>query len=497
MEKFKRVFALLIAMVLVLAMGRTVFAAKETDSGKGGDASITITLPTDSGERDEEITYSVFKVFDATTDGSAISYKINSTNGTLTTAMTKAGFFVDDGGNVHYGKFTENENGTYMVGGKKGTITDKTTLSDDALAAIAAYATDKVGDFTAKPSDGTLKIKGLQYGYYYITTTTGALVTVDSTKPDAAVEDKNAIPVAPEKKIVTSAGFVGSIDDDGAKALAQVGTTTYFSADIVKVKGATNYVFHDTMSTGLSYNNDVAVTVADDIVSASSTINTDADDETFVTTTAGSDTITVSFDNDWLAALQDNTKITITYSATVTSDALSIDYANNTATLDYGDSHTTDKDEVKVYNAKITVSKQDGDGNPLAGAGFVIKNSEGKYYKIENNVVSWVDSIDEATMYTSDGFGNVSAFTGLADGTYTLVEKIVPSGYNKTADSTFIVASHNYTSDNLQLSASVVNNAGSTLPSTGGIGTTIFYVVGAILVVGAGVVLITRRRMSA
>ena len=251
------------------------------------------------------------------------------------------------------------------------------------------------------------------------------------------------------------------------------------------------------MSTGLSYNNDVAVTVADDIVSASSTINTDADDETFVTTTAGSDTITVSFDNDWLAALQDNTKITITYSATVTSDALSIDYANNTATLDYGDSHTTDKDEVKVYNAKITVSKQDGDGNPLAGAGFVIKNSEGKYYKIENNVVSWVDSIDEATMYTSDGFGNVSAFTGLADGTYTLVEKIVPSGYNKTADSTFIVASHNYTSDNLQLSASVVNNAGSTLPSTGGIGTTIFYVVGAILVVGAGVVLITRRRMSA
>ena len=87
------------------------------------------------------------------------------------------------------------------------------------------------------------------------------------------------------------------------------------------------------------------------------------------------------------------------------------------------------------------------------------------------------------------------SFTGLANGTYTLIEKTVPAGYNKAADSTFTVAEHNYTAANLEQTAEVTNNSGSELPATGGIGTTIFYIIGAILVIGAGVVLVTRRRM--
>ena len=461
MKKMKKLFAMLIAMVMVLGMSTTVFAAATSDSGKGGSASITITLPTDNAGTDEEITYTVYKVFDATNDGtsSAIAYQIDSTNGDLTAAMTAAEFSVDSAGNV----------------------SGPDSLDADALAAIAAYATDSIGTFTAKPSDGTLTITGLQYGYYYITTTTGTVVTVDSTNPNAEVEDKNTIPGPPDKKIVDGDDFIGSIDEAGANALAQVGSTVYFEVTITKVKGATNYVFHDTMSAGLSYNDDVAVTPAGLVDN---------------TTTATGDTVTVTFDNTALAALADNTDITITYSATVTSDALSTDAANNTATLDYGDGHTTEMDQVKVYNANFTVSKEDGDGEPLAGAGFVIANADGKYYKLENSVVSWVDSIDDATEYTSDSTGAVTAFTGLADGTYTLIEKTVPAGYNKAADSTFTIAAGDYTADNLEQESTVVNNAGSVLPSTGGIGTTIFYIIGAILVIGAGVVLVTRRRMN-
>ena len=140
---------------------------------------------------------------------------------------------------------------------------------------------------------------------------------------------------------------------------------------------------------------------------------------------------------------------------------------------------------------------------------FVIKNSEGKYYKltttttgegdatVTTNAVSWVDSIDQATEYTSDAQGAVPAFTGLANGTYTLVEKTVPAGYNKAADQNFTVAENDYTATNLEQTATAINTAGSVLPSTGGIGTTIFYIIGAILVIGAGVVLVTRRRMNA
>ena len=77
------------------------------------------------------------------------------------------------------------------------------------------------------------------------------------------------------------------------------------------------------------------------------------------------------------------------------------------------------------------------------------------------------------------------------------VPTTVPSGYNKAADSTFTIAKDNYTAANLEQTAEVENNSGSELPSIGGIGTTMFYVIGAILVIGAGVVLVTRRRMSA
>ena len=214
------------------------------------------------------------------------------------------------------------------------------------------------------------------------------------------------------------------------------------------------------------------------------------------TATATGDTVTVTFKDDGLAKLADNADIKITYSATVTSDALTVDPANNTATLDYGDGHTTEMDQVNVYNAKFTVTKQDGDGKALEGAGFVVKNADNKYYKIENNVVSWVDSIDAATEYKSDANGAVPAFTGLADGTYTLIEKTVPDGYNKAADSTFTIEEGDYTADNLEQEATVINNSGTELPSTGGIGTTIFYILGTILVIGAGVVLVTRRRMN-
>ena len=450
MKKMKKLFAMLIAMVMVLGMSMSVFAA--------GTGSITITPP-DNVDETATITYKVYKVFDADGNGTNISYKLVDGKTTV-----PAGFKVDSAGNVEY------------AGGDS-----VTELTEADIAAIAAYVKDDAPVATVTSTGGADAVAtNLPNGYYYITTTTGTVVTIDSTNPNAEVEDKNIVPGV--DKTITGAS---SFDDDGKKALAQVGTEVEFKAEITVGKGQKGYVFKDTMGTGLSY-------VADSLAVAGMTADTD------YTLTVSGQNITVTFEDDAVKDLEQDSKITITYKATVTSDALSVNAAKNTATISYGNNSefTSEPSEVEIYNAKFTVTKQDGDGQPLSGAGFVIANADGKYYKLANNVVSWVDAIADATEYTSDAQGAVTAFTGLANGTYTLIENTVPAGYKKAADSTFTVEEGDYTADNLEQAATVENVAGAELPSTGGMGTTIFYALGAVLVIGAGVVLATRRRKA-
>ena len=476
MKKMKKIFALLIAMVMVLGMS-TMASAAEVDSGKGGNASITITLPTTEQAPTGTTTYKIYKVFDATSDGSsdAISY-------TLVDGKTAApaGFTVDSAGNVKY----------------SGTSTTS-ELTDADIAAIAGYVTDSDLVYTATVAAGetTVKVTGLEYGYYYITTSTGTVVTVDSTNPNADVNDKNVIP-----KVVKSAGT--EYDAASLAAIAAVGTDQSFTAQITKTHGATNLVFEDTM-TNMSYNKDVVITVS------AGTAPT-ADQAVVAETATG---FKVTFDNDYIAGLADGTVITLKYSGKITSDALSANPATNKATLTSGDGNTSTSEEVKVYNAKFTVTKQNGKKEPLAGAGFVIKDSTGAYYKLnaatdtapasitwytlaEGETLAQAITAGKVTEYTSDATGAVTAFTGLKDGTYTLVESTTPAGYNTAPDSNFTIAGNDYTTTNLEQSTTVVNESGTELPSTGGIGTTIFYIIGAILVIGAGVVLVTRRRMN-
>ena len=523
MKTIRKMMALALAMVMVLAMGVSVYADALPTGTKGADKTITITPPTgvDSAATN---TYTVYKVFNATTDGTNISYK--SIDGTA-----PAGFVVDIQNNVYLGTASDTATGATgeiqitVAGGAKKYIVPSTAeeLTAEQIAAIAAY--------TGKVEVGTVTITGTtettvtvpDYGYYYITTSTGTVVTIDSTHKSAEVQDKNSVPGVNKK--ITGAS---SIDENGKKALAQVGTDVTYTAEITVGKGAKGYIFHDTMETGLTYNNDVKVYIGEEEVAATNYEIDKSGDK------LAADTFSVSFKDDYIKTVAEGTVLKVVYSAKVNDDAITTDPLNNTCYVSYGDKNSNNKtptSEADVYEAKFTVTKKDGKGAPLAGAGFVISRAAGsevpnpeydadaaaaaeaagetydvpatittttkEYYKITGKVVSWVTDIDQATEYTSNGSGEVQAFTGLANGTYTLEEKTVPSGYNKAADYSFTIAEHDYTATNLEQSTEVINNSGSELPSTGGIGTTIFYVIGAILVLGAGILLVTRRRMNA
>lgn len=491
----RKLLALVAAMTMVLGMsGLTAFAA--------GTGTITITPPANTPS-DATNTYKIYKVFDADGNGDSISYKL--LNGQKTTGdawvSSKMGdyFEVDSAGNV-----------TAKDAAKD--TTDNTKLSAGAVQAIASYVEKaSITATTTVTSTGNANATAgnLNNGYYYITTSTGTAVTITSTNPNATVNDKGTVPSV-DKKI--TAVDKGSLDDAGQKAIAQVGSQVSYESDITVPANTKNLKFNDNMGTGLKLD---TTTVKVQLDAA------DVLPKNYNLTTTDS-TIDITFTDAYIASLDANAVIKITYKATITSDALTVTAAKNTASITYGDNNAkiTSENKPEVYNATITVTKQDGDKKGLAGAGFVLKNAQGQFYKIADGVVSWVVDQSDATEYFSKGNGKLyagtkttatdgvvtitysttdtadKAFAGLANDTYTLVESTVPAGYNKAADQNFTIAEKDFTEKNLAQSTTVVNEKGSALPSTGGMGTTIFYVLGAALVIGAGVVLVTRRRLS-
>ena len=497
MKNFNRLIAFLLAAAMTMGMSLTAMAEEQTENTADSTAdstevmgTITITPPENTLDTSSN-TYEIYKVFEASgyksdTD-ERISYRLVEGKETA-----PAGFEVDNAGNVKYVGTSEDGN-----------------LTPADIEAIKAYVTEKDLVDTVTVTGTTKAVsKALKNGYYFITTTTGTVVTIDSTNPDVTVDDKNSVPEVSKK--ITKAS---SVDEDGKKALAQLGTEVFFEAVVTVGKGAENYVFHDKMSKGLSYNGNAEVWIGDDEV-ASENYSKDTQDE---------DTLTIAFDNEYISTLAAGTKLVIRYTATVTEAALTQDPAKNTAYVSYGDkngSNNTPVSETETYNAIFTITKHDGEEKPLAGAGFVIKNADGKYYRFNEATeaeeaqgtegeegyvpakeaaeasVSWVEDIKDATEYVSDNEGLVPAFTGLANGTYTVIEKTVPAGYNKAEDKDFTIEEHDYTDENLNQKATVINKAGIVLPHTGGMGTTIFNVLGTILVIGAGVMLVARRRME-
>lgn len=459
MTHMKKLASLLLALVMVFSLTITAFAA--------GTNSITVT-----GAQARE-TYKIYKMLDLVVNEAkdAYSYTVNS---------HWDGFFTGNGAGAAYVNIDEQGYVTWKEG--KDTAAEMEAFGK----AAAAYATEAMKSSEQTPTaDGPIVFENLESGYYLITSTNGTLAMVDTTptNPDASVNEKN--PDATIDKDVQE----DSNESWGNENSAQIGDTVNFKVSINVKKGAKNYVMHDKMDDGLTFNaNSVA-------------INGLTKDQDYTVVTEGLNdgcTFEIRFAASYLNSVSEDTPLTVTYSAILNEKASVETGEKNDAQLTWGDNSKTEWSETvtKAYQFKVLkYAAKDTEKNPLAGAIFQLKDAN-------NNIVKLIQVSDtEYRVANGDEEGAVESFTTVAIGKivikgvdldqYTLVETKAPDGYNKLKDPIQITVN----AENALL-VDVPNASGNELPSTGGMGTTLFYTLGFVLVAGAAILLVTKKRMS-
>lgn len=480
MKYIKRTLALLLAVVLVLALSISAFAVDTNGSIKVDNAVVNKT-------------YTLYRIFDLdshNTDYSAINYKVSA---------KWANFFVTGAAGLNY--VTIDDMG-YV------TWKDGANAADFAAAAIA-YATKANGianDGQQKATSSIVEFTNLPLGYYLVQSDLGALCSLDTTMPDVEIQEKNSKPTAKKEVEEDSTGNYGDHND------ADIGQKVNFRTTINVVDGdPKNYVLHDKMSEGLTFDaTSVKVAIGD-------TSLTEGTDYTLVS--PGLDngcTFEVRFAD---GKLKPNDVVTVTYSAKVNENAVVGGTGNpNEIHLSYGNdsSTSTTPSETRTYVWEFDVLKytmKEGTQTPLAGAQFKLyKEVNGtKNYVIvdaNNKVTGWTDKKDEGSLFETPASGKFEII-GLDADTYYLEEIQAPAGYNMlkdpvrvvitaTIDQTTKVGTATVTYGNGATgTVEIENNTGTELPSTGGVGTTIFYVIGGLLMAVAVVLLVTKKKMSA
>lgn len=498
MKHARKFASLLLALVMVFAMAATAFA-QDIGSDSAGKGTITITNAA-KGE-----TYTVYKLFDAAVspNGESIAY-----TGTIPDALT-AYFKADKNGYISATDAAKNDD----------------SMSEGLRAALNEWAKTATESVDAVSDGSALNFNGLDYGYYVVTTTQGEqAISVDSTMPDVTIVDKNSsTPSNLEKKVDNGNVNIG----DTVTYTVSFKTSNYDGAGQT-AKKILSYTIEDTLPDFLEN-----VTIESIIVDNDGDAGTTGD-QTTVTDQFVEKKITIDwYDETNNHFLYDNgATVTIVYSAVVTDEA-AIDGSGNTnkVTLTWEKEGDPDpgklETEETIYTYAIALKKVNEKGAALGGAVFELP-----FYVEETP-----DAADGAYIYagTNLGAGLINQLTtpndgvitikGVAAGDYEINEVTAPAGYNKllnpvtvTAVQTQKTETHTvfyldekgnvvnqatatevkYDNDKIAAAAVlVVNKTGIELPFTGGMGTRIFYVAGSVLLIGAAVLLIVKKRMNA
>lgn len=504
MKRCKKVTSLLLIAALILSLGMSSIALADTEKG-----SITI----DNAVNGQ--TYTIYKILDLNGfDSSIQSY--------LYTASEQWEDFIE----------SEAINGVYVNVDDNGYVTavDGADFAKFAKLAKEYAKENSITHDGQKTADGTtVEFTNLDLGYYLVDTSLGALCSLTTTKPTVTVKEKNEESSLNKTVKEDSTGEYGKTND------ADLNQKVEYKTVITVKAGAENYVLHDKMSAGLTLDknsikvagNSISVDETDGYVIKDSNGKVIAKVEFDVSHDgqSGNCTFDITFEQEYLDTLNVNDTIEVTYEATLNSNAvIGLDEDGNGNTndtaLEYGDNNSTQWNRTTTYTYdmqifKYTPDSSEGTKTPLKDAKFVLLNStKDKVAIIENGkLTGWSTAIpaEDAsnpdkwpnnTVLTTDTTGYIS-IAGLDKDTYYLREIVAPAGFNPLKKDVKVEIKGVYQDENdsnkLKYDttiAEVENNSGTELPSTGGIGTTIFYVVGSVLVLGAGVLLVTRKRMS-
>lgn len=561
MHKLKKTFALLLALALVLSLGITAYAAEQKGS---------ITIKEAGGVSVEGKTFQAYKVLDLDLVGNGYVYTVPAELKSF-----YAGYFelIEALGDFDY-QVTQ----------------EIAALSGDDLFAFASAVLSAAKDagispasVTGEEGDSSVILSDLPLGYYVVedtaeTTPVSALV-LTSTNPNVEVNIKAELPVV-DKKIIE--------DEDRVETNnAAVGDVVYYevTSQVPDMTGYTKYFFvlNDTMSPGLTFNQDVAITIGNQTLTAGTDFTVTAEE------TASGTEIEIVFKNFISYKDQKGAAITVTYSATINQNAVigvegnpnyvKLQYSNNPNKAFICDEENPDRPaepvgetpnaEVRTYVTGLKLIKVDPEWKRLTGAEFTItgnklnkvlvrkdvytQDENGTYWRLTDGTYTTqdplTDGVDqskyesttvkyakesvtevketqenvEATAVVGDD--GVLRFDGLSAGDYEITELRSPAGYNllekpfkitigwtapeKVSDPCTWTVSDTEAEDgfssSLESGAQIIdgciqiqveNKSGTQLPETGGMGTTLFYIVGGLLMTTAIVLLITKKKLA-
>ena len=488
----KKLFAMLLAVMVLLTVAIPTVAADDTQLG-----SITINNIGDDSR------YDIYRLLDLESydvASGAYSYKVNSEwDDFFDTADALKYVAIDGSGYV-----------TWINGDDATAVANFAKLAlayakDNGISPVKSSLND--GEMTKTTDPDTENISGkfsdIPLGWYLVDSSVGALCGLTTTNPDASVNAKNGTPSL-DKQVQED-----STNNWGDKNTADIGQTVNYRVTITVHAGAENYVLHDKMSTGLTFDKVTGVELVDPGANQTSTL-VEGTDYTVVATDSVTDgcTFEVRFAKELCDKLETNDKLIVYYQAMLNKNAIIAGEGNeNDSWLEYGEGNFTTHDTTQTYSFGFDVIKTDSQNTLIDGAEFKIYDAltggnEVKVVLMDDNVTYRRARADEAGVPIVVKNGKVRV-VGFDNGTYYLEETVAPDGYNKlTARQKFIISDANLDSifnGDIYSTGSgvhVVNKTGSMLPETGGLGTVIFLTIGGVVMLSAGILLFAKKRMS-
>jgi len=508
MKKLRKVWSffmvLTMSLVMMLALCTTIKAAD----------AYTITI--DGGSSTVSHTYEAYQIFTGTLSTDGVLSNVQWGNGVISSnllTVLKADATVG-------AKFASCSSAADAAKAMDGILNDSAEAKAIAQAVGSNLSTTIAGSVTGA---GSVQISNLSAGYYLVKDKDATQSGSSEGYTRFILDVVKNVTVTPKRTVPTITKTVKEVNDstdvvnrDSTSADYDIGDSIPFTLTGTLPSNYTDYtiykyVFHDAMSAGLTLDS-TSFKVYVDGTQITTGYN--------IVTSSLSDgcTFEIQFsDLKTISSVNANSTIVVTYSATLNENAVFTSQGNpNTAVLEYsnnpntgssGETGKTPGSTTTVFTYQVIINKVDQNSNPLSGAAFTLE----KYIK---STSSWI-SISNVQITNETTF----TFTGLDAGTYRLTETTTPDGYNTIDPISFTITAEttntsltNLTAEKIDaggtdaifsadiaagsLSTKIVNGSGATLPSTGGIGTTIIYIAGGALMALALILFIFKKKQT-